>query len=74
VFPARYELNSYIVYRERLVSKRLRLFYENECAGVWATLNGRADLFYEPSCSITREEFLDQSNDLIPEIRIFTFH
>jgi hypothetical protein len=25
VFPARYELNSYIVYRKRLVSKRLNL-------------------------------------------------
>jgi hypothetical protein len=25
VFPARYELNSYIVFRKRLVSKRLRL-------------------------------------------------
>jgi hypothetical protein len=24
VFPARYELNSYIVFRKRLVSKRLR--------------------------------------------------
>jgi hypothetical protein len=24
VFPARYELNSYIVYRKRLVSKRLK--------------------------------------------------
>jgi hypothetical protein len=25
VFPARYELNSYIVFRKRLVSKRLRI-------------------------------------------------
>jgi hypothetical protein len=25
VFPARYELNSYIVFRKRLVSKRLKL-------------------------------------------------
>jgi hypothetical protein len=27
VFPARYELNSYIVFRKRLVSKRLREDY-----------------------------------------------
>jgi hypothetical protein len=26
VFPARYELNSYIVFRKRLVSKRLKQF------------------------------------------------
>jgi hypothetical protein len=26
VFPARYELNSYIVFRKRLVSKRLTVF------------------------------------------------
>jgi hypothetical protein len=28
VFPARYELNSYIVFRKRLVSKRLIVFKE----------------------------------------------
>jgi hypothetical protein len=27
VFPARYELNSYIVFRKRLVSKRLRRYF-----------------------------------------------
>jgi hypothetical protein len=27
VFPARYELNSYIVFRKRLVSRRLRYIY-----------------------------------------------
>jgi hypothetical protein len=28
VFPARYELNSYIVFRKRLVSERLRKLWE----------------------------------------------
>jgi hypothetical protein len=30
VFAARYELNSYIVFRKRLVSKRLRLMFGDE--------------------------------------------
>jgi hypothetical protein len=30
VFPARYELNSYIVFRKRLVSKRLKNYVEKE--------------------------------------------
>jgi hypothetical protein len=31
VFPARYELNSYIVFRKRLVSKRLMVTAEVRC-------------------------------------------
>jgi hypothetical protein len=36
VFPARYELNSYIVYRKRLVSKRLRpILAQNGGVRIW---------------------------------------
>jgi hypothetical protein len=31
VFPAKYELNSYIVFRKRLVSKRLRVLEASIC-------------------------------------------
>jgi hypothetical protein len=34
MFPARYELNSYIVFRKRLVSKRLMLL-NTTCNSVW---------------------------------------
>jgi hypothetical protein len=33
VFPARYELNSYIVFRKRLVSRRLRRLSEHKSCG-----------------------------------------
>jgi hypothetical protein len=33
VFPARYELNSYIVFRKRLVSKRLTKHYAMKTYG-----------------------------------------
>jgi hypothetical protein len=43
VFPARYELNSYIVFRKRLVSKRL-ISFSNIREGslvVWCTVSCR---------------------------------
>jgi hypothetical protein len=41
VFPARYELNSYIVFRKRLVSKRLRLGRDGKVEEVEETGNNK---------------------------------
>jgi hypothetical protein len=44
MFPARYELNSYIVFRKRLVSKSLTIEALNSCALCRKILNV---LFYD---------------------------
>jgi hypothetical protein len=56
VFPARYELNSYIVFRKRLVSKKLRVS------------QGRIQLAIHSSCKM-RSLLLIESLDLRPNIQ-----
>jgi hypothetical protein len=76
VFPARYELNSYIVFRKRLVSKRLRFSGASSLLGRYSIVPSVAiasptsspPLSYPRSDSVTNVSSSLSSRDLPPSL------
>jgi hypothetical protein len=62
VFPARYELNSYIVFRKRLVSKRLKERKERLSEGCIGYCSTEDSLFSPVNNSVLVQEMYSSGN------------